>query len=209
MGEISNKTLAILLIGAIVISLGGTLISLNRLARIRIPGITGFAGTDTATLDVTISDTTQVNWTTSTISWVNGTVVYQKRCELNSYATPDAANCTDFTPNTDGLVLENTGNKNVSLNISTSKDAAGFIGGTAPGYQWNASDLEPGSCIESAGFDAATWYSGSGSTTYKEVCSNFQAGEGIDSMNFDVRVIIADDAVGTKSDTITATATGI
>jgi len=69
MDEISNKTLAILLIGAIVISLGGTLISLNRLARIRIPGITGFYGAaEEAEVRLDIESNVQVNFTTDTIN---------------------------------------------------------------------------------------------------------------------------------------------
>ena len=207
MDEISNKTLAILLIGAIVISLGGTLISLNRLARIRIPGITGFA-TDEATVGVEISETTQVNWTTSTISWGTGTVAYGKICELNSYdASFDSTNCSSFTPDTDGLVLENTGNKNVSLNISTGKDANGFIGGTTPIYQWNATELEgAATCLED-GYTPGDWVDAS--TTHTSLCTNFQCDNDYDTIQFDVRVEIHDDAFGIKSDTITATATGI
>jgi len=210
MEEISNKTLAILLIGAIVISLGGTLISLNRLARIRIPGITGFG--ITATLDVEIKDTTEVNWTTPAIDWGDGTVVIGKRCELNSYdASFDAANCTvtdGFSPDTDGLVLENTGNKNVSLNISTGKNAAAFIGGDSPVYQWNATELEGATtCAEDADFTVGTWYDSN--STSKKICTNFQCDNDHDRIQFDVKVEIPDDAFGVKSDTITATATGI
>jgi len=209
MDEISNKTLAILLIGAIVISLGGTLISLNRLARIRLPGITGFV-TDTATVDVTITETTEVNWTTSTIDWGSGTVVYSKRCELNSYdASFDSANCTaaGFSVDTDGLVLENTGNKNVSLNISTGKNAADFIGGTSPVYQWNATELE-GAATCTGGLDGdSSWQTAS--TIHTVVCTNFQCDNDYDTIHFDVKVEIPDDAVGAKSDTITATAEAI
>ena len=207
MDEISNKTLAILLIGAIVISLGGTLISLNRLARIRLPGITGFV-IDTAIVGVEIIETTQVNWTTSSINWVTGTVVYGKRCELNSHTNFDTANCTGFTNDIDGLVLENTGNKNVSLNISTGKNAADFIGGNSPVYQWNATELEGAStCAEAGGFTPGNWQTSS--TTHIEVCTNFQCDNNYDTIQFDVKVEIPDDAVGTKSDTITATAEAI
>ena len=204
MEEISNKTLAILLIAAIVISLGGTLISLNRLARIRIPDITGF--TIGATVGVNISETTEVNWTTSSIDWGTGTVVGGKRCTLNSYAAPDAANCTSFSTDSDGLVLENIGNKNVSLNISCGTDADGFIGGTSPVYKWNATELDGATtCVEVG--TPSDWQTAS--TVHTNICSNFQCDNDYDTIQFDVMVVLPDDAFGEKEDTITATATGI
>ena len=48
MAEISNKTLALLLVAAIVVSLGGLLVTLNRLSSLYLqPSITGFAADNT------------------------------------------------------------------------------------------------------------------------------------------------------------------
>ncbi len=187
MEEISNKTLAILLIAAIVISLGGTLISLNRLARIRIPSITGFGTTDTAGVNLSITGVTEVNWTTDDIYWESGTVT-------TTVSSP--------------LVLENIGNTNVTLNITCGKTAATFIGHADAVYQWNASNREPGSCpglaISAGAFQTA-------STDPVVVCNStgggFLATDGSDTMNFDVRVVIPSAAPsGSKTSTFTATA---
>jgi hypothetical protein len=224
MDEISNKTLAILLIGAIVISLGGTLISLNRLAGIRAP-ITGFATTDTASVDLEISSLAEVNFTTDSISWGTGTVVSGKStCTLDSYsAAIDEVNCSDFTPQSNGLVLENIGNKNLTLALHTGKTAMQFLGGTNPMknciavmqflggtnpmYQFNVSNKEENSC------DVSAWQITQGEwqdaqTTNLSICDatagGFRAESGNDELNIDVRVAVPSDAVGAKSDIITA-----
>jgi len=214
MDEISNKTLAILLIGAIVISLGGTLISLNRLAGIRIPMITGLA-TDTAAVGLSIGGLAQVNWTTASINWVTGSVVAGKTtCRLDSYSNPiDTANCSGFTAQADGLVLENTGNKNVSLNISCGKNASGFIGDGSEVnavYQWNVSNLEANSCGTNSLELTSSWQTAS--TTHIAVCNSTDGGfrfeDNKDTLKFDVMVVIPSDTPsGGKSDSITATAT--
>jgi len=213
MDEISNKTLAILLIGAIIISLGGTLISLNRLARVRIPSITGFGSTDTAGVNLTISTLAEVNWTTDSINWGSGTVATGLGfCVLDTMQDSLSANCTGFSPPDGGgsLVLENIGNKNLTLNISTSNNASDFIGDGATYnavYKWNASNLEPSSCPGLAIAEGA-WQTAS--TVHTEVCNTtgggFLAGDGSDTMIFDVSIEIPNDATpGEKLSTITAT----
>jgi len=203
MDEISNKTLAILLIGAIVISLGGTLISLNRLARIRLPGITGFA-TDIGGVNLSITGVTEVNWTTDDIYWGPGTVTTgTSTCTLTSY--DGNTNCTTFGTVSSPLVLENIGNTNVTLNITCGKTAATFIGHADAVYH----NKEPGSCpglaISAGAFQTA-------STDPVVVCNStgggFLATDGSDTMNFDVRVVIPSAAPsGSKTSTFTATAT--
>ena len=214
MEEISNKTLAILLIGAIVISLGGTLISLNRLARIRIPIITGLA-TDEATVALEIESLAAVNWTLNAIDWGTGTVVGgMASCRLDSYNSSLHANCTGFTPNSTGLILENIGNKNVTLNISCGKNAADFIGdGTQvnAAYQWNVSELEAGSA---PGLELTPSEWQTAVTTHVVVANitgdGFLYEDNTDTLKFDVTVTMASDSPsGSKQDTITAHAVEI
>ena len=211
MDEISNKTLAILLIGAIIISLGGTLISLNRLARIKVPMITGFYGAaEEAEVKLEITSLVQVNFTTDTIDWGAGTIT-SNYCVLNSYDAAIGSNCSGFTPNTAGLVLENIGNQNVTLNITMGKDAATFITGTSPVCQWNVSVLEPGSAPGLA-LTAGAWQTCG--TTAVVVCNStgngFLAADAADTLQFDVRVEIPTDALsGSKTNVMTASAAQI
>lgn len=216
MDEISNKTLAILLIGAIIISLGGTLISLNRLARIKVPSITGFYGSDEeAIVQLDITGIVQVNFTIDTIDWGSGYVNSSEDfCVLNSYDAAIGANCTGFTPQTAGLVLENIGNTNATLNISMSKDAADFIGGVGPVCQWNVSVSEPGSA-PGLQLTPSAWQACS--TTHLEVCDStgggFLSDNTNDEIRFDVLVQIPHPstgvAAGAKTNVMTATASAI
>ena len=210
MDEISNKTLAILLIGAIVISLGGTLISLNRLARIKVPMMTGFYGlSKEAIVQLDIESNVQVNFTTDTIDWGSGYVsIGEDFCVLNSYDAAIGANCTSFTPQTAGLILENIGNRNVTLNISMSDNAASFIGGLNPVCKWNVSESEPGSApgLEPTPSDWQTC-----AITPTVVCNStgngFLSTDGSDTLHFDVLVEIPSNAFGTnKQNVMTASA---
>ncbi len=207
MDEISNQTLAILLVAAIVISLGGTLISLNRLSRVGIPLITGRAADDTADIDLIIGTETDILFTVDSINWGTGTVdIDSAHCTLDSYSTPIHANCSDFTPVTEGLILRNIGNTIVSLNISAGKNAETFIGHESAVYQWNMSDYLAGSCDNWGGFGEGAWQDAS--TTNTTTCTEFLPSPGQDQLRMDVRVVIPRDSpVGAKEDIITATAT--
>jgi len=213
MDEISNKTLAILLIGAIVISLGGTLISLNKLTNVKIPGITGFdIATDDATVDLQITSLVEVTWRVNSINWDTGGVNSSTPgCTLQSFAPSVGPNCTGnpgFTPQEDGLVLENSGTVDVSLKIKTAGSAAQFIGGSDPIYQWKAVNTETGACTNTSSFNLDEFYDATIGVD-REVCSNFTLGNLVDEMRFDVKVWVPSDAIDQRGDVITATATAI
>jgi len=208
MDEISNKTLAILLIGAIVISLGGTLISLNRLARIRIPGITGFYGAaEEAEVRLDIESNVQVNFTTDTINWGTGYVVSPNDfCVLNSYDGTIGANCTGFTPQTAGFILENVGNRNVTLNVSMQYNAVDFIGIGAV-CKWNVSESESGSApgLELTPGDWQTCVT-TGTVVCNSTGNGFLSAESSDTLHFDVLVEIPSAEYGVKTNVMTASA---
>jgi len=217
MDEISNKTLAILLIGAIVISLGGTLISLNKLTNVKIPGITGFATGDDAKADATvalqITSLVEVRWMVDSINWGTGQVnsTPGSTCTLQSFAPSIGDNCTGnpgFTAQEDGLVLENSGTVDASLKIKTLKSAAQFIDGSDPIYQWKAVNTETGACTNSTGFVFDQFYNATIGVD-REVCSNFTSADEQDEMRFDVKVVVPTDTDGQRDDIITATATEI
>jgi len=57
--DISNKTLALFLLGAIVVSLGGTIMSLNKLGDISSVGLVTQTGTVNLAIESSLSITTQ------------------------------------------------------------------------------------------------------------------------------------------------------
>jgi len=251
MNEMSNRTLALLLVGAIVISLAGTFISLSKLSRIS--GLTGLAvDTDeNATVTLNILSRTEVNWTVFEINWGSGYVDSgYSGCNLSThglngsrtgiYSTEgdgcdtDSFNSTARSGDTtSGLVLENVGNKNVTLNITSTKNAAEFIGGTDPIYWFNVTDNtamggETYSCMN-VDIDADDYGLGLLADAYTNMAgnyttmSNFGSDAGIgtaicnataggfnfedyaDKIRIDIFVRIpADAASGAHTDTITA-----
>lgn len=134
--EVSNKFLVFLLLVAIVISLGGTFISLSRLNSLVMPTITG-AVSGTGKTNYTISSTASIA-VRGTINFgsgfTNGTAAL-----LQGNASTRKANSTG-TWDWSGrglqyILVVNDGNKNVSINISSNSTAALFIGGTSPAFK--------------------------------------------------------------------------
>jgi len=179
--------------------------------------VTGFQAwltglvTDTATANVTISTTEAINFTTDNIDWGTG---YIFSGYINATLRTDNIDNVggNWTNISQGFVLENIGNINVSLNISTDKSAAQFIGGTAGGgpvYQYNVTNVEAGSCTNSTGFDLGTYYDVNYTSPGPSVCDVFEYLDGKDSIRIDIKVVIPNDAAGTKGSIMTATATPV
>lgn len=126
--EISNKGLAVLLVLAIVVSIGGTLISLNRIGT----GITGYV-TQTGTATLNIQELVQITLTDASVNFgtcaLNSSTVltYISNSTNNQSLEDPASQCSfpDGVP--DVFTLENTGNKNVNLTIGSDTSAADFV----------------------------------------------------------------------------------
>lgn len=155
--EVSNRTLAITLVIAIVISLTGTIISLNRLAQSRVPGITGFAiDTDVATATVQIVSTASISFKVNMLDFGTGMVNTSggnTNCSLATGKTSgfkdSNSSCINFSKlgNLTSLVIENDGTDNMTINLSADKDLNTFVGGGGSGeeqFSWNIT------CNESA-----------------------------------------------------------
>ena len=121
--NVSNKTLAVLLIAAIVVSLGGTLLSGGQK--------TGYA-TTAGTVNYSVSDNLVVNFTTINIDFGTGFVVESAGpCIIASDAAPDAGCGGSFESSPGGLVFENIGNTACSVNMSVNDTDTNFIGSTS------------------------------------------------------------------------------
>jgi hypothetical protein len=191
-GEISNNFLALLVVVAIVVVLAGFMMPTK---------ITGNAGNE-GTLTGTLGQTTAINFTNDTINF--GTIQVPGLAPSCQVDTESNTNCSGATAPTNGFVVENTGNVDVSLQLATGKNAADLLGGTGPVYQWKVSDKEAGSCV-----GAANAYVNVNKTSPgTEICSNFTAYSTRDALNINVLLVIGSDvSPGAKTDTFTATAT--
>src|SRR3989339_745101 len=95
-----------------------------------IQSLTGYA-TDTGTASV--------NFTLDLIDWGSG-YVNANATSATLVTNGTMVGTTGFNTVSNGLTIENIGNNNVTLNLSADKNAATFVGGTTPAFQWNVTN---------------------------------------------------------------------
>lgn len=152
MVHISNKTIAVLLVIALAITISGTFVSVNKLVGLRgYDFLTGAAvNTTTGSSSITVRSITQITNRVSTIAfgtgYVNDTCNYCYIDSGNGTAPGNGSCCVSFNNVTGGFFIENTGNFNVTLNFTCtgSCNSSSFVNGTKPWFQFrmtNSSDL--------------------------------------------------------------------
>jgi hypothetical protein len=194
---------AIFAIVVSVVATGFTIYSIANLAG----SISGYAVGET---NLTVESTAVVNFSTRSVDWGTGRV--------NSDADAAALDTTgvgsvvggNFSTAT-GLIIENTGNKNVTLNITGTKTAATFLGGTSPVYQMNVTDNEAGSCLNSTGggttgLNLNSFHNVNTTVGDSLFCNYFRFESGNDQVRVDFNVTVPQDSsTGALGDIITAT----
>ncbi len=229
--EISNRTLAILLIVAIAISLGGTIISLNRLTQMGFPGITGAAQTDTGTATVNITSQASIifhagnNTVAFGSGWVNST-------ESSGICVMSAINSSDGTVNSackgswaaglSGFIIENNGNVNLTVEVHSDKNSTEFLGGQTSGtnnmaFTFMAYNNESASCTSLNITCDNEWFAWPDNDAKTGICNSTTGGLGYDdtkdSMVIDLNLSIDyrtnKTGNGTQTATITATGTAL
>ncbi|MBD3313204.1 hypothetical protein GF345_02060 [Candidatus Woesearchaeota archaeon] len=227
MAEISNKTLAVLLVLTLVVSLGGTMISLSRLSSIT--SITGLA-TETANVSVYVDTEAAINFTTNATNFGSGYVhpdctfcnMYTK---TNQHANFTDTDCCVGTPGLHDpatpLVLENSGNVNVSVTFdfsdnATDGDNGGLLGGTDPLFQIYVYESEEYACVNATGLPGtginSTWNNTFATvpTGDELVCNIFQPEQDQDELNISINITVPEDSKkGSLYSILTATATEV
>ena len=211
--EISNKTLALVLVLSLVVSLTGTWISLTRLQTQ--PEFTARAGSDTGNVTLTISSVASLIFRVNTINFGSGSVnttapTTASNCILDTLGYISPYNCSGFTAVTQPLVIENDGNLNLSVTINSSANASQFIGGTlggGPAFLWNFSNNETNDCQTTMHRDNGTFVPVN-VTTGTTICADLNWVDTNDTIRLDIRVRIpVDSLTGQRNATITATGT--
>jgi hypothetical protein len=163
--------------------------------------LTGFA-TDTGTANLTIVSQASLQFITNEINWGSGAVD-----EVPTSATIDSEGTVtngNWTAVSQGLTLQNDGNTNVTVYLTT-VTAATFIGGTGPTYKLKVTDNETNSCIIN---NMSSYTSTTGGS--QAACMNFGYADTADQIDIDVELVIPEDALpGAKGALITATGTPI
>ncbi len=148
--ELSNRALAVLLVLTIVVSIGGTLISLNSMPS----GIVGYASSANGTTQLTISALTEITLTDDAVNFgtcgLNNsqTITYISNASNGESQEDPDSTCTGTFP--DYMVLENTGNKYVNLTISSNVTGAAFVDASSGegSLYFSAENKDPISCLD-------------------------------------------------------------
>jgi len=195
--DISNKTLATLLVVAIVVSIGGTYVVLHRT-----PGITGLFTADFAngTLSFTSQGTLSIRLNDSLTTFGNITNTGNGPCLVNTEGSTD--NCT-ATQTNDVMVLENDGNVPAAVTVNSTKDKDGnFALGTGGSQKFRSVEKKTGSC---AGTLQSTYVTlpGAGGTR-ASVCDILRHNDTEDSLTIHYQLIIGTDLQpGNQTENIT------
>lgn len=199
-GKIERQSNTLFYLAVLLLTLSVLIFGYNL---IKIAKITGQA---TGTLNLTVESKTNINFTTNVVNWGTGQVSPGfSFATLNTAAGANNVTGGNWTGNTWGLVIENLGNQNVTLDLAATKTAATFVGGTNAGYMWNVTNVETNSCLPNITLGA--WWNVNATA---RVCSVFYFAVNNDTIRIDFNVTIPDSAAPqVASDTITATATAV
>lgn len=213
--EISNRGLAVLLVLAIVVSIGGTLISLNRIGT----GITGYV-TQTGTATLNILELVQITLTDASVDFgtcaLNASTVltYISNSTNNQSLEDPASQCSFPSGVPDVFTLENTGNKNVNLTIKSDISAAEFVNAPSNDLKTFAfagmpiSGTNENGCV--AGLQTSFTNFTLGEPEEYLLCNNFTTTTDADEIAIAFRVTLPPDAAsGQRMATITITAENI
>lgn len=190
--------LVVIAIIVVCIALAGLVVTVKKVGN-----MTG-AATDTATATFDIESAASIQFVVNSIAWGNGAVD-----EGPTFAIIDSeGTVTDgnWSAVSTALLLQNDGNTNVSVSLTASNVASALIGGDSPSYKLKLSENEADSCAGTNSLSSYTEVTGSS----QSACDNFGFTSSYDALDIDVRLVIPEDALpGSRSSTITATATVI
>ena len=211
--DLSNKSLAFILVVAIVISLGGTIISLDKINTLRNEGgLTGFATQNaTGQTNFSLSSNLQLSFTTANVDFGTGFVdtgAANQYCEIATNGTfnvsPNNFCRGGLHANNSPLVIANTGNVNFTLLLNASANASTFIQGTNPTFQW-MTNYTNSSCASGAALN--TGWSNVTVGSQATACGNFLFTPPNNTAQLHIRIIIPWDAASQQSGVHTATIT--
>jgi hypothetical protein len=151
--EFNNKTLALVLVVTVVLTVFGTMYNINKLSSLHVSTLpevpAGFAGlTDSANVTLVISKTVSIRFENSSCNWGSGQVLGSCVMETNGTGWINSTTCSGFSTVGSCILLENNGSARVSvkLNFSSNETLFGTVSSTGSLFQYNITNNESGSC---------------------------------------------------------------
>lgn len=218
--DISNKSLALILVASIVISAGSTfmaIVKLDQLGGIHV--VTGRASSSgTGIANLTVTSLAQLIMRGNFINFEGG-YADGSACVLNStYGVLPSSSCTGFRDANETLVVENTGNINLTINISFDYTAAGWIGGTSPYIKFEVTNNESDACENFSSYGGVGNWTSAPATAGDSTCvcqgssstGRLQYVDNKDALSIEIAVSVPTDALpdSAATDNLTITFTG-
>lgn len=197
----SNKTIAILLLAAILISGTATMISISKLHTLR-STITGFATSNvTGFANVSITGVTSIALLDASVNFGSCAPASSGWTNVSSNTTSTAiCNYPQGAP--DFIRIENDGNVYINVTINSSLTAAQLIGGTNPAFYYDTENsggsnpgcgTDPGAgnggvCNHAGNCTTRNWTNFAAANTAYKACENLTYGD--TSNEFDTYMLI-------------------
>ena len=149
-------------------------------------------------INLSVTDVASLNFTNGVINFGPGYV--QAGASFAVIDTLGGVIDGGWNSTTTRFEITNLGNVNLTINVSSGKTAAIFIGGNNPSYKYNVSEGNSGVCDPPAGFSLGTFYEVNTTLDSREICNTFLPGENI---SIDLQLTIPSDSdVGILKDSI-------
>ncbi|MCK5107311.1 MAG: hypothetical protein KAQ83_01155, partial [Nanoarchaeota archaeon] len=198
--DISNKTLAMFLVAAIVVSIAGTMISLNELAK-GPTQITGQAYSDAGTVSVNVGATVSINVATGGAASFTCSPSTTQDYIIDTEGTHNTGAACTVAPGAP-MVVENDGNvdADVSVNISdlgeVTKQGGTFLDGPLDD-SWLAYKVTNVTGDEGCVGAANTTYTNFTGLTpdVDQICTNLTAIDATDQLEVDFRMLLPQNAI--------------
>ena len=210
--DMSNKSLALLLVASLVITLGATVVTLNKFNGLEGTGLTGLV-VDSGWAAVNIAGLQGCN-VDSTVNYGTGTVT--GTTTLSSDANNAGSgfnNCTQTGTVCGGLQVNNTGNANLRINFSSDVNATGFLSGNSVVqadfvyHIYNGttnSTRTSGGCGNNSGITAWSSWQNVPELQNVTICHNLTFSDGTDVITMEFNTTLRTDTPsGQKNATIT------
>lgn len=160
-------------------------------------------GNAVGNLNVTIYSLASINFTMDFINFGSGSVYLNS----SSASIDTRGNVTggNWTPISQGFIVENIGNTNLSVFLKSGKNAVDFLGGTSPGYYYMFNNSEANSCTQPS-IIIGNWFAVNTTGYGDKICNNMQYSDSNDSIRIDLKLVIPSDAMrGSREDVFTVT----
>lgn len=214
--DISNKTLALFLLAAMVVSLGGTIMSLSQLSDLSATGLVTDTGTVNVDIAAAVSITTEDD---SSIDFGECTPLAGVNATVNSEGTgANQSICAGITGpgDADFIAVRNNGNVPVTLDVTTSQhgeaDGGTFLDSDSGESRFSIKAVDDGTNGNNggcAGTLLSTYeaFTDSGSGDNKRLCDDLSVGASANSILAHVEIVVPFDAP-TAGDSLTLTFDG-